>query len=96
MAKVEVGKVKVEMDKTLAKVKTEMEKESGKVKTEVDNEIVRYRKEIEIEEIKLQPMKKNYETMLVCLWILCAFCMFLLVYTYKGSHDGIVDRMMLP
>jgi hypothetical protein len=84
--------VQVEVEKA----KAEMAKELAKVKAEFDNEIVRYRKEIEIGGIKLHATKKNYETMLVCSWIFCAFCMFLVLYSYKGSRDGIVGRMILP
>jgi hypothetical protein len=96
MVEVEVGKVKTEMEKEVDKIKAEIEKQVGKMKTEMDNEIAQYRKEIEIVGIKFQAMKKNYQTMLVCLWILFAFYFFFFGYASKNQHNRRIGRMMLP
>jgi CO dehydrogenase/acetyl-CoA synthase delta subunit len=84
MVEIEVENVKVEVEKEVDKVKAGMEKEVGKVKIEIDNEIAQYRKEIDITGIKFQPTKTNYQTMLVCSWILFAFYLFFFRYTSKN------------
>jgi len=72
------------MEKEVDKSKAEIEKQVGKMKTEMDNEIAQYRKEIDITGIKFQPTKTNYQTMLVCSWILFAFYLFFFRYTSKN------------
>lgn len=65
--KVEAKRYEIMVEVEVGKVKVEMEKEAGKVKAKMDNEIAQYHMKIEIGEIKLQAIKKNYQTMLVCL-----------------------------
>ncbi|GLT72328.1 hypothetical protein SLA2020_442740 [Shorea laevis] len=72
MVEVEVGKVRAEM-----------EKEARQMKAGLENDIARSRMEINIGEIKLQAIKKNYQSIIVCSWIFCAMCLFLFAYTSK-------------
>jgi hypothetical protein len=60
----------------VGKVKAELEKEAEKVKVSMEGELAQYRKEVEIGQIKLQAMKKNYHTIIVCSWILFAMYFF--------------------
>jgi hypothetical protein len=85
MVEVEVGKVRAEM-----------EKEALQMKAGLENDIALYRMEINIGEIKLQAMKKNYQSIIVCSWIFCAMCLFLFAYTSKCPLNGEVGRMALP
>ncbi|KAE8099960.1 hypothetical protein FH972_017902 [Carpinus fangiana] len=54
-------------------------------------------KQIEIGEIKMHGIKKNYQSIVVCSWILIMFalCMFFFGYTSNGHHVCKVGHVML-
>ncbi|GLT61026.1 hypothetical protein SLA2020_337620 [Shorea laevis] len=55
---------------------TMVEVEVEKVKGSMEVELSQYRKDIEIGQIKLQAMKNNYQTIIVCSWIFFAMYLF--------------------
>jgi hypothetical protein len=79
------------------KVKVEMERENLLVKVEKDKEIARYHKEIEIVEFKFHAIKKNYQTIHVCSWVICISVIFVLLFGYTPSvpYESNVGRMKL-
>jgi hypothetical protein len=79
------------------KVKVEMERENLLVKVEKDKEIARYHKEVEIVEFKLHAVKKNYQTILVCSWVICISVIFVLLfgYTPSGPYESNVGHIKL-
>jgi hypothetical protein len=88
----EVEKMKAEMEKEVGKVEAKMNKEAEKVKIEMDNEIAKYHKEIEIGEIKFQDMKKNYQTILACSWIL--FVLYMLFF-YTLPNTSMTTKLVV-
>jgi hypothetical protein len=79
------------------KVKAEMEKENLLLKVEKDKEIAQYHKEAKIVEFKLHVVKKNYQTILVCSWVICICVIFVLLIGYTPSvpYESNVSHMKL-
>lgn len=75
---------------------TMVEVEVEKVKGSMEVELSQYRKDIEIGQIKLQAMKKNYQTIIVCSWIFFAMYLFFLEYYNKCPYGRTIGRMTLP
>jgi hypothetical protein len=86
LVQVEVRKVRAENEKKIVQLKAEMESEARHMKEQLVNEISNYHKQIEIEDIKMQAMKKNYHTIIVCLWIVLMFA--LCTCFFGGSPNG--------
>jgi hypothetical protein len=64
-----------------------VEVEVNKVKVEMDKEIAWYRKKVEIGEIKLHAVKKNYQTILVCSWIICLSASFFFSFFFLDTLE---------
>jgi uncharacterized membrane protein (DUF106 family) len=93
----EVAKAKANMEVEEAERRRIMlETEVGKVKTLMETENAALRKQLEIVEINYKAMKSNYQTIILCTWILIIVYLFLTGLTSKGVFDGRRDRMLLP
>jgi hypothetical protein len=81
----------------VGKVRAEMESHARHMKEQLLDEISQYRKQIEIGDIKMHAMKKNYQTIIVCSWIVLMFalCMVFFGYTLNGHNFCKLGCMML-
>ena len=79
------------------KVRVEMESQARHMKEQLLDEISQYHKQIKIGDVKMHAMKKNYQTIIVCSWIVLMFalCMVFFGYTPNGHNFCKLGRIML-
>jgi hypothetical protein len=64
----------------VGKVRAEMESQAQHMKEQLMDEISQYRKQIEIGDVKMHAMKKNYQTIIVCSWIVLMFALCMVFF----------------
>jgi hypothetical protein len=81
----------------VGKVRAEMESKAWHMKEQLMDEISQYRKQIEIGDVKMHAIKKNYQTIIVCSWIILMFalCMVFFGYILNGHNFCKLGRIML-